>query len=215
MSTQPGCCPSSCLIPGFDGALFTAGWRDALWARFSTAAPNDGGDPSSDTAQSSEPEGSGEALRCRSENGRAVEAAAVGGGCPDRPQGGAFPVLSIEDEAVAVRQKIHSANLSGFPKPPQWPVVGRRAAGLAMRERQGGPPAAPAGGAWAARAQQARGADDRPPRPQPVQQRTGGPGGAVPALPYPEKKAEHLRRRQLTYLACRALGDQFTGPYPT
>ena len=30
---------SRCLIPGFDGALFTAGWRDALWARFSTAAP--------------------------------------------------------------------------------------------------------------------------------------------------------------------------------
>ena len=28
-----------CLIPGFDGALFTLDWRDALWARFSTGAP--------------------------------------------------------------------------------------------------------------------------------------------------------------------------------
>ena len=26
---------------------------------------------------------------------------------------------------------------------------------------------------------------------------------------------EHLRRRRLTYLARRALGDLFTGPYPT
>jgi len=30
---------ASCLIPGFDGALFSPGWRDALWASFSTAAP--------------------------------------------------------------------------------------------------------------------------------------------------------------------------------
>ncbi len=28
-------------------------------------------------------------------------------------------------------------------------------------------------------------------------------------------EAEHLRRRRLTYLARRALGDPFTGPYPT
>jgi hypothetical protein len=28
-----------CLIPGFDGALFSREWKDALWARFSTAAP--------------------------------------------------------------------------------------------------------------------------------------------------------------------------------
>ncbi len=28
-------------------------------------------------------------------------------------------------------------------------------------------------------------------------------------------KAEHLRRRRLTYLARRALGDLFMGPYPT
>jgi hypothetical protein len=27
------------LIPGFDGALFTREWKDALWARFTTAAP--------------------------------------------------------------------------------------------------------------------------------------------------------------------------------
>jgi len=27
-------------------------------------------------------------------------------------------------------------------------------------------------------------------------------------------KAEHLRRRRLTYLARRALGELFTGPYP-
>lgn len=27
------------LIPGFDGALFTSEWKDALWARYSTGAP--------------------------------------------------------------------------------------------------------------------------------------------------------------------------------
>ncbi|OYR07409.1 hypothetical protein [Brucella thiophenivorans] len=30
---------SRCLIPGFDGALFSHAWRDALWDRFYTAAP--------------------------------------------------------------------------------------------------------------------------------------------------------------------------------
>ena len=30
---------SMCLIPGFDGALFSPAWRDALWVRFFTAAP--------------------------------------------------------------------------------------------------------------------------------------------------------------------------------
>ncbi|WP_353200130.1 hypothetical protein [Sandarakinorhabdus sp.] len=28
-----------CLIPGFDGALFTDSWKEALWARYSTGAP--------------------------------------------------------------------------------------------------------------------------------------------------------------------------------
>jgi hypothetical protein len=28
-----------CLIPGFDGALFSSAWRDALWVRFFMAAP--------------------------------------------------------------------------------------------------------------------------------------------------------------------------------
>jgi hypothetical protein len=28
-----------CLIPDFDGAIFSLEWRDALWARFFTAAP--------------------------------------------------------------------------------------------------------------------------------------------------------------------------------
>jgi hypothetical protein len=28
-----------CLIPGFDGAVFSQAWRDALWAKFFTAAP--------------------------------------------------------------------------------------------------------------------------------------------------------------------------------
>ena len=27
------------LIPGFDGALFSLEWKDALWARFSMGAP--------------------------------------------------------------------------------------------------------------------------------------------------------------------------------
>ncbi len=29
----------TCLIPGFDGALFSSEWKDALWARFCTGAP--------------------------------------------------------------------------------------------------------------------------------------------------------------------------------
>jgi hypothetical protein len=29
----------SCLVPGFDGALFSPAWRDALWAKFFMAAP--------------------------------------------------------------------------------------------------------------------------------------------------------------------------------
>jgi hypothetical protein len=28
-----------CLIPGFDGAVFSREWKDALWAKFCTAAP--------------------------------------------------------------------------------------------------------------------------------------------------------------------------------
>ena len=28
-----------CLIPGFDGALFSQQWKEALWARYSTGAP--------------------------------------------------------------------------------------------------------------------------------------------------------------------------------
>src|SRR5262245_54692022 len=31
--------PASCLVSGFDGALFSPAWRDALWARFFMAAP--------------------------------------------------------------------------------------------------------------------------------------------------------------------------------
>jgi hypothetical protein len=27
------------LVPGFDGAVFSSEWKDALWARFCTAAP--------------------------------------------------------------------------------------------------------------------------------------------------------------------------------
>src|SRR5665213_906371 len=28
-----------CLVPEFDGAIFSAGWKEALWARYSTEAP--------------------------------------------------------------------------------------------------------------------------------------------------------------------------------
>ena len=30
---------SGCLVPGFDGALFSGEWKDALWARFFMGAP--------------------------------------------------------------------------------------------------------------------------------------------------------------------------------
>ena len=33
---EPG---TRCLIPGFDGAILSSGWRDALWAKFSMGAP--------------------------------------------------------------------------------------------------------------------------------------------------------------------------------
>lgn len=32
-------CTVECLVPGFDGALFSQQWKDALWVRFSTGAP--------------------------------------------------------------------------------------------------------------------------------------------------------------------------------
>jgi hypothetical protein len=38
LSLDDGTLPR-CLIPGFDGAVFSLEWRDALWARFSTGAP--------------------------------------------------------------------------------------------------------------------------------------------------------------------------------
>jgi hypothetical protein len=39
---QPaGTVAARCLIPGFDGALSTVEWKDALWARYSTGAPHD------------------------------------------------------------------------------------------------------------------------------------------------------------------------------
>src|SRR5260370_34681766 len=31
--------PPRCLVPGFDGAVFSREWKEALWARFYTAAP--------------------------------------------------------------------------------------------------------------------------------------------------------------------------------
>src|SRR4051812_24877720 len=31
--------PYSCLVPGFDGALFSLEWKDALWAKFFMGAP--------------------------------------------------------------------------------------------------------------------------------------------------------------------------------
>ncbi|RFF42591.1 hypothetical protein DZD52_01295 [Xanthomonas nasturtii] len=31
--------PRRCLIPGFDGALFSHEWKEALWARFCMGAP--------------------------------------------------------------------------------------------------------------------------------------------------------------------------------
>ncbi|MGK2910577.1 MAG: hypothetical protein ACSLE1_12370 [Sphingobium sp.] len=30
---------TTCLVPAFDGALFSQEWKDALWARFYTGAP--------------------------------------------------------------------------------------------------------------------------------------------------------------------------------
>src|SRR3954447_14129159 len=30
---------ASCLVPGFDGALFSLEWKDALWAKFCMGAP--------------------------------------------------------------------------------------------------------------------------------------------------------------------------------
>jgi hypothetical protein len=37
--TAPSPRAFSCLIPAFDGALFSIEWKEALWARFFTAAP--------------------------------------------------------------------------------------------------------------------------------------------------------------------------------
>ncbi len=83
-----------------------------------------------------------------------------------------------------------------------------------MRQGQGGPAPTSAGRARAARAQHPRG---RWPRPT----STIDPFNNVPEnlaalcqrCHILHDKAEHLRRRRLTYLARRALGDLFTGPY--
>src|SRR4051812_27000021 len=31
--------PANCMVPGFDGALFSLEWKDALWAKFYMGAP--------------------------------------------------------------------------------------------------------------------------------------------------------------------------------
>jgi hypothetical protein len=33
------CSQARCLIPGFDGAVFSREWKDALWDRFTMGAP--------------------------------------------------------------------------------------------------------------------------------------------------------------------------------
>ena len=38
-NSRSHCLLAMCLIPDFDGAVFSLGWKEARWARFFTAAP--------------------------------------------------------------------------------------------------------------------------------------------------------------------------------
>ena len=91
-----------CLIPGFGGAFLAPEWRDALWAKFPWKRHDDGGSSSGDPPESSEPEGSGEALRHQPENRRQVEDAGEHRGSPDRPRAPHATVLSVQEEAIIV-----------------------------------------------------------------------------------------------------------------
>lgn len=66
-----------CLIPDFDGAVFSREWKEALKARFSRERHIDRGGPSSDTTESREPEGSGKAVWDQPEDRRQMEEAAA------------------------------------------------------------------------------------------------------------------------------------------
>ena len=98
--------PTRCLIPGFDCALFSPAWRDALWARFFMAAPR---------RQRQSVEGSQKSLRALAEhygiNQKTVAKWRKRSSVADLPTGPKEPkctVLSGEDEAIVVAFRRHT-----------------------------------------------------------------------------------------------------------
>lgn len=100
--------PRRCSIPGFDGAIFSAGWRDALWARFFTGAPRQ-------QRRSVERYSSQESLRALANrfgaNPKTIAKWKSRDTVADRRTGPKEPrstVLSIEEEAIIVAFRKHT-----------------------------------------------------------------------------------------------------------
>ena len=98
-----------CLIPGFDGAFFSLDWKDALWARFSTAAPR------TTEAIRRAIQHSQESLRALAKrygiNQKTVAKWKKRTSVADLPTGPKEPrstVLSIEEEAIIVAFRRHT-----------------------------------------------------------------------------------------------------------
>ncbi len=77
---------SRCFVPGFDGAIFSLGWKEALWDRFFTAAPQRQRRCVEGTTWSREPESTGPAPRHRPQD------SGLGGArAPRRPKSARAP----------------------------------------------------------------------------------------------------------------------------
>ncbi len=99
----------SCLIPGFNGALFWHEWKDALWAKFCTVAPQ------RQPAIRRAIQHSQESLRALA-SGYGVHQTTIAkcrqrnsvDDLPTGPKQAKSPVLTLEDEAIAVALRRHT-----------------------------------------------------------------------------------------------------------
>lgn len=94
-SGKPVSSSSRCLIPGFDGAVFSHEWKDAPWARFSTVAPQR-------QRQSVERYSINPKTVAKWRGRNSVQ------GMPAGPKQAQSTVLSPEDEAVVVAFRRHT-----------------------------------------------------------------------------------------------------------
>ena len=96
------------MVPGFDGAVFSREWKDALWARFCTAAPPR-------QRQSVERQHSQESLRALASrygvNQKTIakwRQRSTVDDLPTGPKQARSTVLSLEDEAIVVAFRRHT-----------------------------------------------------------------------------------------------------------